>query len=505
MRTKLIALFAVAVVLAGTGIYALASLNKDSTDRAIELVPADAVLYTHVFVKPSVNQRKALRGLLAHFPHAPEADEALDPLFGLIDQGLEQYDMTYEEDIKPWLGDQMAIFLTGPQSGAVLIGTEDAEATEDFIAAINEVEGIKIEPKTYEGVEYQFMQGGAYAFIDDFMVSAPEEDLRSVIDVHAGGRSLADVDRYTDIEQELVADRIFTMYLDTEGLVEMIGSAGVPGFAGPTDEMSDVGSAMLAGYLRDDAVVFELAGPTGELPIPTGPFDLSDGVPSDAWFALGSPGVGKTLESSLESFAGASGASLEALLGEFTAQTGFDLRTDFLSWMEDLRIYVRGTGLLNFGGAVSIGSSDPAASREAVDQLMALALQEGFPSQPVEIAGIESYAISIPGSPQPIVVVPGDRVVISYGEAAAEDALDPDEPLSTSEGFASALEKLGDGMDAYFFLDIDAVQGLVENFLPPVDLYVNEVKPWLDPIAHVIAGSKFSDDSYLVRFVIGVE
>ncbi len=214
---------------------------------------------------------------------------------------------------------------------------------------------------------------------------------------------------------------------------------------------------------------------------------------------------GRPLESSIESFAGASGASLEALLSEFTAQTGFDLRTDFLSWMEDFRVYVRGTGLLDLGGAVSIGSSDPEASRETVEQLMALALQEGFPSQSLEIAGIESYAISIPGTPQPIVVVPGDRVVVAYGEAAAEDALDPEEPLSGSESFASAMEKLGDGMDAYFYLDIDSVQGLVENFLPPVEVYVDEVKPWLDPIAHVIAGSKFSDDSYLVRFVIGVE
>lgn len=506
MRSRLIALLVVAIALAGTGVYALTSLNRDSTDHAIALVPEDASVYAHVFVKPSVDQRKALRGLLDHFPKAPEADEALDPFFELIDEGLEQYDMTYEDDVKPWLGDQMAMYFTGPETGAALIATEDVEATEDFIASINEVEGLELSRGTYKGVEYRSTGDGAYAFIDDFMVLGTEQGLESVIDVHGGDASLDESNRYGDLEGEITPDRIFTMYLDAEGLAEMFGAAST-GFAGPVNDFSEIGSAMVSGHLRDDAVVFELAGSTGGLPIPSGPFDLGAGIPSDAWLALGNPALGQTIENSMESMA-ATGAPLEAVLGVFTAQTGFDLRTDFLSWMEDFRVYVRGTGFLNLGGAVSIGSSDPAASRETIEQVIALALQQGIPSQEVEIAGIDGYAIQIPGSPQPLIVVPGDRVVIAYGEAAAQDALDPKEPLSDSGRFESATDRLGDGMDAYFYVDVDSVQELIENFLPPTDstdVYIDEVKPWVDPIAHVIAGAKFGDDSYLVRFVIGVE
>lgn len=506
MRSRLIALLLVAVVLAGTGVYALISLNRDSVDHAIALIPKDASVYAHVFVKPSVNQRKALRGLLDHFPRAPEADVALDPFLELIDDGLEQYDMTYEDDVKPWLGDQMAIYFTGLDTGAALIATEDAGATEDFIATVNEAEGNEPNRETYEGVDYYAMGGdGAYAFIDDFLVLGTEPGLKAVIDVQEGDGSLGESARYGDLEGEITADRIFTMYLDAENLTELFDAEAVTGFAGPTNDFSEMGSAMVSGHLRDDAVVFELAGSAGGFPIPSGHFDLGAGIPSDAWLALGNPGLGQTIENGMESMSDAAGASLEAVLGEFTAQTGFDLRHDFLSWMEDLRVYARGTGLLNLGGAVSIGSSDPAASRETVERLIGLALQQGMPSQQVEIAGIDSYAIQIPGSPQRVIVVPGDRVVIAFGEAAAEDALDPDEPLSDSGRFRSATDSLGEGMDAYFYLDVDPVQELVENFLPQSQEYVDEVKPWVDPIAHVIAGSKFGDDSYLVRFVIGVE
>lgn len=505
MRAKLAILMVVALAIAGTGVYALTNLNGDATDRAVALVPEDAFLYGHVFLKPSVDQRKALRDLLERFDKAPEADEVLDPFFGLIDEGLEQYDMTYEDDVKPWLGDQAALFLTGPETGAALVATDDVEATKEFVATINEVEGIEPAQGSYKGVEYDVMEDVALAFLDDFLVLGLEEDVRSVIDVHGGSDSLEDSAEFAEVEGDVTADRIFSLYLDPGRLAEVAGPAGVPDLIGSTGPLSGVGSLMVAGSLRADAVVVELAGMKGDLAIPPGVVDLASGAPSDAWLAFGLADFGELLRTGLNSAAGASGVSLDALLGEFSLQTGLDLTDDILSWMGDLRFFVSGTGLLEFGGALSIGSSDPATSEATIRQLMALAQEQGIEAQPVEIAGVDGFALPIPGSPQPIVVVPGESVVIAYGQSSAEDALDPDEPLADSERFGAASDHLGAGLEPVFYLDIDAVQQLVENFIPPTDVYVDDVKPWLDPISHVISGSKLGDDSYMFRFVIGVE
>ncbi len=154
MRARLAILLVVALAIARTGVYALTNLNKDATDRAVALVPQDAFLYGHVFLKPSVDQRKALRDLVERFDEAPDADEVLDPFFGLIDEGLEQYDMTYEDDVKPWLGDQAAFFLIGPETGAALVATDDVEGTRRFAATIFEAEEVEPAQETYEGVEY---------------------------------------------------------------------------------------------------------------------------------------------------------------------------------------------------------------------------------------------------------------------------------------------------------------------------------------------------------------
>lgn len=505
MRARLAILLVAALAIAGTGVYALTNLNKDATDRAVALVPQDAFLYGHVFLKPSVDQRKALRDLLERFDQAPDADEVLDPFFGLIDDGLEQYDMTYADDVKPWLGDQAAFFLTAPDSGAVVVATDDAEATRRFAATIFEAEEVEPAQETYEGVEYDAAEGGAVAYLDDFVVLGTEEAVRSVIDVRGGSDSLEDSAEFAEVEGDVTADRIFSLYLDPGRLAEVADLAGVPDLTGAAGPLSGVGSLIVAGSLRADAVVVEIAGMKGDLAIPPGVADLASRAPSDAWLAFGLADFGELLRTGLNSAAGASGVSLDALLGEFSLLTGLDLRDDILSWMSDLRFFVSGTGLLEFGGAVSIGSSDPATSEATIRQLISLAQQQGIEPQPVEIAGVDGFALPIPGIPQPIVVVPGESVVIAYGQNSAEDALDPDEPLADSEQFGAASDHLGAGFEPVFYLDIDAVQQLVENFIPQTDVYVDDVKPWLDPIAHVISGSKLGDDSYIFRFVIGVD
>ena len=63
----------------------------------------------------------------------------------------------------------------------------------------------------------------------------------------------------------------------------------------------------------------------------------------------------------------------------------------------------------------------------------------------IEIAGARGVAIRTAGTPHEIVaVLDGDRAVVAYGTAAAEDALAPPQTLGDTELFDAASEDLGD-------------------------------------------------------------
>src|SRR5918997_5736996 len=86
-------------------------LFSASTDRAAALAPANSAFYLNVYLQPSTGQQMNLGGLIGRLPgFADEAsldekvDQVVENLLGSTGIGLD-----YREDVKPWLGDQVAI------------------------------------------------------------------------------------------------------------------------------------------------------------------------------------------------------------------------------------------------------------------------------------------------------------------------------------------------------------------------------------------------------------
>jgi hypothetical protein len=112
----------------------------------------------------------------------------------------------------------------------------------------------------------------------------------------------------------------------------------------------------------------------------------------------------------------------------------------------------------------------------------------------------------IPGG-QPInVVSKGDRVVIAYGQAAADGALASDARLASGETFSRASESIGKDYSVMFYTDLSAAVSFFEQLAPELpETYTNEVKPNLEPLDYVIVGQHRAGDVLLSRLVIGVE
>jgi hypothetical protein len=541
MKTRVVILAVVGVLgvaaIAVAGTLAYQTFFGSAEDNAVNLVPADAAAYGSVFLDPSTDQKRAIGDLLEKFPEAPSTDEARNKLVDLIDEGLAEIDMNFEDDIDPWLGDQIAGWAQIPENleqggasapasadktpAAFLIASDDDDAAIQFVEEASAESDDELSEKSYEGADYMLNEadGSAAGVVDGFLVIGTEVGFKAVVDVSGGEDSLSDSETFTNATDELTEDRLATFYFDGSAVVDALEkSGGAPPGAFDSGSFGLLGGSLspTAGalFVESDKVVFETTSEPGdedgqELP------EISDGllpdVPGDSWGAFGLADLGATLEVAYEglidSFA-AGGMSPEDLDAQFEAQTGLNLREDLLSWMGDAGLFVSGTDPVSIEGGLVIESSDPATSSATVDQLATLLERQGIRTEPLSAGGAEGFAVDIPapGVTQRAVVLAGERVVIAYGEDAAVRALEGSDPLSESEAFQTATEGLGDGFTASGYFDVDAIQELAEAAgASQFPEYEEDVKPWLEPFTYVTFGSRENGGRLVQRLVIGID
>ncbi|MGH2751633.1 MAG: DUF3352 domain-containing protein [Actinomycetota bacterium] len=513
-----------------------------STDEAVTLVPRDAVAYGNIFLDPSMDQKRAIGDLLEKFPEAPNTDEARNKLVDFLDEGLAEIDMNFEDDVDPWLGDQVAGFALMPENlaamesaaplaggdapaAAFLIASDDDAAALDFVEEASANSDDELIDKSYEGVDYVLneAENSAAGVVDGFLVIGTEIGLEAVVDVSSGEANLSESGTFTETTDELTEDRLATLYFDGRAFADALEeSGGFPGaanfgvysgFGGAGFNAFAPSAATL--FVESDKVVFEsttLAEDAGERQLVE---NLSNGLlpdlPGESWGAFGIGDLGENLEelydTMLEALAEQGmGGSADELDAQFEAQTGLDLRADLLSWMGDAGLFVSGTDPNSVAGGLVVESTDPATSSQTIARLEALMQQQGAPTEPFSAGGAEGFKVAIPGAPQSAVVLAGDRVVVAFGEQAAVRALESSDPLSESEAFRSAGSGLGDGFVATGYFDVDAIQSLAEAAgAAQFPTYEQDVKPWLEPFSYVTFGSRADGDRLVQRLVVGID
>jgi Protein of unknown function (DUF3352) len=496
------------------------------SDEAVDLVPADASLYFNAFLNPSRTQKRALRDLLEKFDKAPTPDEATDALADVINQALADTGLTFQDDIDPWLGRQVAVFATDVSddtpTAAALVATENVDGTKKMIDKLDESEGENPEHKTYEGVDYDLYPEDANndrvasGFVKNFWVIGSESGFEAVVDASTGD-SLGESDRYDDATGVVSDDHLALFYVDPQQILEQASASGEVSpeeidalEAFPGINLSEPTAGIL--YARADGLVLEVASRNTDtnsaLIENLDESGLLPELPAESWLAIGTSEVGQVASELLQVVDEQQPGTLENIDAQLTAQTGLSLQDDILEWMGDAGLFVEGTGLVTLDGGIVIESKDPQQSEATIETLGRLAQDQGAPVSPVDIGGLSGFAISNPPElPQPInIVAGGDRVVIAYGDNATEQAIDASETLAGSEAFERAADALGDDFNPSFYLEVPAVVTLIEGFLPVDDpTYQEDVKPWIDPLTHIVAGSKLQGDTLVQRVVIGAE
>jgi hypothetical protein len=498
-----------AVLIGGLAFVGYRIYLNEVHDSAIELVPRDAVFYGNLYLNPSTHQKQALRDLLRNFPDTGTAEQTRATIEELFDNALAPVGLEFERDVEPWLGRQVGAFARvdddGSLSGAVLVGTTDADAALDAVHAAADDSGQELEADSYGGNDYEVTESGAaVGIVDDFLVIATRADeLRASVDATREG-SLSEDATFRSTSDGLPEERVAFFYVNAAPYFA-IAQRDDPLPVDPDDLARFFGSpAAGAVYLRPDGIVLDASLPES-MPEPGA---ILEDLPAGGWAGAGIEDFGPFAERHLDLL-----GPFGAVAADIAAQEslGLDFQDDLLPWIGDLAFYAGGD-LARPDAAVRIESTDEAESARVMKELEAALITRGVSLHLVRVERYNGFEGRPGGQPtaEPVVVLYGENVVIADSRATARRMIGGGHRLADEGDYPDAVARLGDGMEPAFFGRVQPFVNGIQNYFqeyPPTARSTtgDEVERNLEPFSFIIYGSRRAEGRTMARLVIGVE
>jgi Protein of unknown function (DUF3352) len=496
------------VVAAGCG-------NDEATSSgAASLAPGGSLVYGEATLRPEGDQKAAIERLVSKFPGEGSAG---DRIRQLLEKAFAEADteLSYAEDIEPWLGDEAAFFVSGVRAAgedadaALLVATEDEDAT---VAAV-EKDGDDLRKTDHRGHDLYVSadEEGAAAVVDGWLVLGNLGGVKAAIDTAEDGEPIEDEDSFQKTIEDAPEDRLGFVYANMPALFEQIermpSGIAFDQFRRFFEEPVLVtANADEAGVRFEGTVSATLL--TG-LPILSVGSGAAGDLPADSWLALAQPELGKTVDWYAD-LIGSSLGGRDMIEQQLKSATGLDLEQDVTSWMGDWGAFVRGTSVEELDGALVVETKDEAASRRFIDALARLARDNaelGEDVGPLSLpGGGEGVTLNSPDVPQPIHLFQRDgKVVAAYGDAAARDALDPAQTLADTADFKDAEEALGGDYAISFYVAIEPILALAESEGAGSDEDWQKAKPYLEPLGALVGGAREDGDKLRSAFGLTVK
>ena len=377
-RLSMLVIYLVALLVVGGGAIAgVLYMLRGSGDVLIDKAPADSLIYATVYLDPAAGQKVNLLGLADKFPALQR--EGLGKQFNaLMNDALSGMDMTYEDDIEPWVGSQVGVIvlMDGDEPGAAfMVDSADDAAAE---AALNKLRanGLEMKDTGYEGTTISVGDGGATATVDGAVVFASSEGVvKRIIDTARGGESLSGNAAYSEAMTGLPEERVAAAFVNGaeifSAVKEEVGSSGLG--AGETEQIFDSleafkGMGMVVA-IEPDGVAMEFASimDTSKLPENTqGVSPHQNAVlawsPEDSYGVVTGTGLGGALKGFLDQMD-------QASPGSSTALDTFGVGAAIEALEGDYGLVVNPGHNVFPGGAFLMASKDDAAMQDFLDSL----------------------------------------------------------------------------------------------------------------------------------------
>ncbi len=523
------ALLAIVLLLAACG----GDDSDDSSSEAgpdpIALVPADVPVYAEVVVRPEGTLGDDLKSAISKISGEDDPGQAI--IDELNESLAEDTDLTYEDDIEPWLGSRAGLFVSGFQmdteepDAAAVIATTDADAAQSFVDSSLEAEGTDTTDESYEGVDFKLdsEEGMAIGVDQDFLIVGTEQGFKDAVDAGAGDSLESNPDATAALDAA-PDNSVFSLYADADAVGDLLKASPE---LGPVEaKQLDEALAQLPdgpveawGSVTDSSFAFGGSAPTPE-DAPT-PSDLMTTFPADSWLAFASADVGQQIQDQIDQFKTAFEASLGEAAGqlppgavddvdpfqEIEKGTGLDLGED-LAWIGDAGMFLEGTDLLGLGGGIVLESNDDKAATEALDTIEKTLSRDRAIRREAQVAPNsegDGFTLQSPPFTAEFAVRDG-KLVAAAGSENVDSVLSPDETLGDAERFTAATGNLTEGATPTFFLDFPPLVTLIESQgQATADPDYQAAAPYLHAMDYMVAGTGTDGDRTTGSFVLGVK
>jgi hypothetical protein len=473
---------ALVVLLGLTGASVVAAflfLSGASTDRAAALAPANTAAYVSVYLQPSAGQQMNLAELIGRLPGFAD-DASLDEKVDQVAQNLlGGTGIDYRDDVKPWIGGQVALAAwpadDGAEAGALVIADvkDQAAATDALPRLLGGGEPMATSTQSHRGVDIQVGEGGAYAFVEEMVVVGPDAAaVEAGIDAGAGS-SLADRADFRETAAGLPEDHLASAFIDLAGAAEAGGGAELTGVStAGLVLVAEPDGVRLAGTAPFDADGAEPSARAG-FALGTEPSSLVDWMPADAAGEVIVFGARQTLED-VEAMLGGieQGEEVAGVLSSVRALLAFGLGINLDSDILPLLDREVGVALTGFDGELPSGQlllrpSDPDAAPAMLDRLADGLVAAGATRESISVDGLDEVEITLLGLPDTVDVayaVVDEIVILGFSAddvAAAISAHESGEALGAQQTYASTFDLLGERAGTEAYADVTALVELL--------------------------------------------
>ena len=467
--TTLLSLTAAAVVAGYLFLFAA------QPDRAAEAVPDGTAFYATLYLQPSTGQKLNLAELMSRVPGFSDRDALDQKIHEITARFLRQAGIDYEADVRPWLGDQIALSVRpdgmDPEQAAVLvvIDVKDRAAAEQALARLAEDMGQAPRQEEHEDVSLSVGETTSWALLEDLLLVGSSADaVRAGLDADTGrADSLADSAAFREAMEQVAPDHLAAVYVD----LEAFGAS-----AGFSDQLGGYSTASLALLVEPEGLRLEGSAPfdanaaseqaAAAFALSSEPSSLAEWMPPYTQAEMVVFGLSQSIQAAEQELGGEPGG--DAVAGALTqiravAALGLGISLDQqVLPLFDREAAVALTGLEGElpNGQILLRPSDPVAAAAALEEMRDELESRGATVEEEEIEGHAITTVEIPELATIAYAVDDEVIVLGLtGQdvAAALQARSTGESLAATERYRDAWELAGERGGNELWLDAAAL------------------------------------------------
>ncbi|HET6381051.1 MAG TPA: DUF3352 domain-containing protein [candidate division Zixibacteria bacterium] len=478
MHRLVIATTALLTMIGATVVAGYLFVFAAGADRLARAVPGGAAFYATAYLQPSTGQKMNLAELLGHVPGFADAASLDQKIHEITARLLGEAGVDYERDVRPWLGNQVALAVRPDSADPieadvwVLLATRDAAAAEEALQRIAADQGAAVTDDEHHGVTIHRAADSAWAVLEDLVVLSPTvEGVTQVLDVEAGrADALAGEAEFRQAMGRLPADHLGAVYASSSALVGAAGTE-VPATGYDTLSLALVAESdglHLSGIAPFDAdavpqplrEAFELGRQAGE---------LSGWMPDDTQAAVLFFGLSQSVAAAEEQLGELEGGQeVGDALDQFRALAAFglgiDVDDDLLPLFDgETAVAVDGLDRAEPAPLLLLRPSDGDGAEARLERLRDALEERGASVSEQEAAGVTVTSIEVPDLATVSYAVRDGVVLAGLSVEDVADALEAHDgdSLADTPRYAAAWELAGTRGGPEIYVDVAA---LIDGF-----------------------------------------